>query len=149
MTCSQDILFIAAVAAAMINIKESVMKLDSFRLRNIFAAVLFAGAFATLALAHNKLLKSAPDAGATLNTSPARVEIWFAEKPDVTVSKITVKGPAGAVEMGPTHANAQTSIVADFKSKLADGQYVVSWQTAGDDGHVSKGDFTFSLKSAK
>jgi hypothetical protein len=54
----QGILFVAAVAAATINIKESVMKLDSFRLRNVFALVLFAGAFATLALAHNKLVKS-------------------------------------------------------------------------------------------
>jgi methionine-rich copper-binding protein CopC len=39
--------------------------------------------------------------------------------------------------------------VADFNGKLADGQYVVSWQTAGDDGHVSKGDFSFSVKSAQ
>lgn len=125
------------------------MKPDSFRLRNIFAAVLFAGAFATLALAHNKLVKSAPDAGAALNASPARVELWFAEKPDVAVSKILVKGPAGPVEMGPLHAHAPASIAADFKGKLADGQYAVSWQTAGDDGHVAKGDFTFSLKSAR
>jgi methionine-rich copper-binding protein CopC len=124
------------------------MKPDFFRRRSVFAVVLLAGAFATLALAHNKLLKSAPAAGAALNASPARVEMWFAEKPDLTVSKIAVKGPAGAVETGPAHANAETSIVADFKGKLADGRYIVSWQTAGDDGHMSKGDFSFSLKSA-
>ena len=133
----------------MAKTKESVLKLDFFRLRNVFAVVLFAVAFVTLALAHNKLLKSAPAAGAALNTSPARVEMWFAEKPDLTVSKIAVKGPRGAVETGPIHANAETSIVADFKGKLAGGQYVVSWQTAGDDGHVAKGDFSFSVKSSQ
>jgi len=133
----------------MTKTKESVLKLDFFRLRNVFAVFLLAGAFATLALAHNKLLKSAPAAGAALNTSPARVEMWFAEKPDLTVSKIAVKGPAGAVKTGTPHGNAETSIVADFNGKLADGQYVVSWQTAGDDGHVSKGDFSFSVKSAQ
>jgi copper resistance protein C len=125
------------------------LKLDFSRLRNVFAVILFAVAFATMALAHNKLLKSVPAAGAALNTSPARVEIWFSEKPDLTVTKIAVKGPAGTVETGPTHAHAQTSVVADFKAKLADGQYVVSWQTAGDDGHMSKGDFSFSVKSAQ
>jgi methionine-rich copper-binding protein CopC len=125
------------------------MRLDFFRLRNVFAVILFAGALATLALAHNKLLKSAPAAGAALTTSPARVEMWFDEKPDLAVTRIAVKGPAGAVETGPAHANAKTSIVTDFKGKLADGQYVVSWQTAGDDGHVSKGDFSFSVKSAQ
>jgi copper resistance protein C len=125
------------------------MKPDFFRRRSVFAVVLLACAFATLALAHNKLLKSAPAAGAALNASPARVEMWFAEKPDLTVSKIAVKGPAGAVETGPAHANAETSIVADFKGKLADGRYIVSWQTAGDDGHMSKGEFSFSVKSAR
>jgi methionine-rich copper-binding protein CopC len=125
------------------------MKPDFFRLRNIFAMVLIAGVFATLALAHNKLLKSAPNAGATLKTSPARVEMWFAEKPDLAVTKIAVKGPAGPVETGPLHANAATSIAADFKGKLADGLYLVSWQTAGDDGHVAKGDFSFTVKSAQ
>jgi methionine-rich copper-binding protein CopC len=123
------------------------LKRAFFRLRNVLAVVLFAAAFATLAFAHNRLLKSAPAAGAALNISPARIEMWFAEKPDLTVSKIAVKGPAGAVETGPIHANAATSIVAEFKGKLADGQYVVSWQTAGDDGHMSKGDFSFRVKS--
>ena len=125
------------------------MKRNFFRFRNVLAAILVAGAFVTLALAHNKLMKTAPAAGEALKTSPAHVEMWFAEKPDLTVSKIAVKGPRGAVETGPIHANAETSIVADFKGKLADGQYVVSWQTAGDDGHMSKGDINFSVKRAQ
>jgi len=124
------------------------MKPNFFRLRNLFAVAVLAGAFAILALAHNKLMKTEPAAGAVLKASPARVEIWFEEKPDLTVSKVAVKGPSGAVEMGPPHANGEKSIAADFKAKLTDGQYVVKWQTAGDDGHVSKGDFNFSVKSA-
>jgi copper resistance protein C len=124
------------------------MKPNFFRLRNALALVLFAGVFTTLALAHNKLIKSEPAPDAALKTSPAHVEMWFAEKPDVTVSKIAAKGPSGPVDMGPTHANTEKSIAADFKGKLADGQYVVSWQTAGDDGHVSKGEFKFNVNNA-
>ena len=40
------------------------------------------------------------------------------------------------------------SMMADLKAHLSDGNYVVSWQAAGDDGHVSKGEFKFSVKSA-
>jgi len=121
------------------------MKPTLFRLRNVFAAVMVAGVFATLALAHNKLMKTEPADGAALKSSPPRVEIWFAEKPDPAVSKIAVKGPAGAVETGSPHAGAEKSIVADFKGTLPAGHYGVSWQTAGDDGHLSKGAFSFSV----
>jgi copper resistance protein C len=124
------------------------MKPNFFRLRNLFAVAVLAGAFAMLALAHNRLMKTEPAAGAVLNASPSHVKMWFEEKPDLTVSKVAVQGPSGIVEMGLPHANGEKSIAADFKGKLADGQYVVKWQTAGDDGHVSKGDFNFSVKSA-
>ena len=124
------------------------MRPNFFRLRDLLTAFLLACAFAALALAHNKLMKSEPAAGAVLKTPPARVEIWFAEKPDPAVSKRAVEGPSGAVEMGLPHANGGTSIAADFKGKVTDGQYVVNWQTAGDDGHVSKGDFKFTVNSA-
>jgi methionine-rich copper-binding protein CopC len=30
-----------------------------------------------------------------------------------------------------------------------DGTYTVSWQTAGDDGHVQKGDYTFSVRQTR
>jgi len=33
--------------------------------------------------------------------------------------------------------------------KMSDGRYTVAWQSAGDDGHVQKGDFAFTLKRAK
>ena len=42
-------------------------------------------------------------------------------------------------------SNGQPLRAADFKGKLAPGEYTVSWQTAGDDSHISKGDFSFSV----
>jgi methionine-rich copper-binding protein CopC len=32
---------------------------------------------------------------------------------------------------------------------MADGRYTVNWQTAGDDGHLQKGTFAFTVKPAK
>lgn len=103
------------------------------------------GPFAGLASAHNRLLKTEPAAQAAVKASPARVTFWFVEKPDLTVTKVAVKGPAGPVGVAPAHAVSEKVIAADFKSKLAPGQYTVDWQTAGDDGHISKGEFSFSV----
>jgi copper resistance protein C len=106
---------------------------------------LAAGPFSGPVLAHNRLLKTEPAAQAALKVAPAHVQFWFFEKPDMTITKITVKGPSGPVDLGPAHAVSEKVIAADFKSKLPPGEYMVSWQTAGDDGHVSKGVFSFTV----
>jgi methionine-rich copper-binding protein CopC len=123
------------------------MKLNSFRLRIVFA-VMIASALSAFALAHTHLEKTEPADGAVLTAAPSHVELWFNEKPDLTVSKITVAGSSGAVAVGPTHSMSDKSMMADIKTHLSDGNYVVSWQAAGDDGHVSKGEFKFSVKAA-
>jgi methionine-rich copper-binding protein CopC len=113
-----------------------------FALGTLFLAL---GPFSNLALAHNRLLKTEPAAQAALKTAPAHVQFWFFEKPDLKITKIAVKGPSGAVDVGPAHAVSEKVIAADFKSKLPAGAYTVSWQTAGDDGHISKGVFSFTV----
>jgi methionine-rich copper-binding protein CopC len=122
------------------------MKPALFRFKYLIALLLAAGVFATLALAHNKLVKTEPADGAVLKTSPAHIEVSFAEKPDAALSKIALKGPAGAVALGPSRGVGK-SLVADIRGALADGKYTVAWQTSGDDGHVSKGEFGFSVRA--
>jgi methionine-rich copper-binding protein CopC len=41
------------------------------------------------------------------------------------------------------------SLMASVGDAMPDGTYTVSWQSAGDDGHLQKGEFTFSVKQAK
>jgi len=110
----------------------------------IALAVLAVGPLSSLTLAHNELLKTDPPAHATLKASPSRIQFWFEEKPDMTVTKISVKGPAGPVEAA-VHTVSEKVVAADFKSKLAPGEYTVTWQTAGDDSHISKGQFSFTV----
>lgn len=118
--------------------------------RNGMTRVVFA-AVAALALsawlqAHTKLEKSEPADGAVLTAAPKTVQLFFNEKPDMKVSKVEVTGPSGKVELGPAHSMAAKDIMAAFKGTLAAGKYTVSWQAAGDDGHVSKGEITFTVK---
>ena len=38
------------------------------------------------------------------------------------------------------------SLMAMVEGGTPDGTYTVSWQSAGPDGHIQKGDFTFTVK---
>ena len=110
------------------------------------AVAILVGPLCSLVLAHNELLKTDPAAHATVKAAPTRVQFWFGEKPDMSVTKIVVKGPAGVVET-MVHSVSEKVIAADFKSKLAPGAYTVTWQTAGDDSHISKGEFSFTVNA--
>jgi methionine-rich copper-binding protein CopC len=99
--------------------------------------------------AHAKLEKTQPVDGTTVAAPPPNIQLWFDEEVDVKVSKIDLTGPSGKVTLGPTHSMAPKSLMAAVTGKMADATYTVSWQaTAADDGHVSKGDFKFTLKHA-
>jgi methionine-rich copper-binding protein CopC len=112
------------------------------------AVILLIVAFSVLAEAHAKLEKTVPADKAALTAAPTSVQLWFSEKPDVAVSKIALKGPSGMVKLGPAHVMGEKTLMADIAGSIGDGSYTVSWQTSGDDGHVQKGEFTFSLKKA-
>jgi methionine-rich copper-binding protein CopC len=99
--------------------------------------------------AHAQLKKTQPAAGETVSTPPAHIQLWFDEEVDVKVSRITVTGPSGKVAVGPTQSMEAKSLMAAISGKMTAATYTVNWQTAAaDDGHVSKGDFKFTLKQA-
>lgn len=99
--------------------------------------------------AHTKLEKSIPANGAVLTAAPPSVELVFNEAPDVKLTKIEITGPSGKLELGPVHSMAKKSVMATINGKMADGPYHVAWQTAGDDGHVVKGEISFTVKQTK
>jgi methionine-rich copper-binding protein CopC len=99
--------------------------------------------------AHTKLEKSVPADGATVTTSPTSVQLFFNEKPDLKVTKVEITGPSGKVELGPAHSMAEKDIMADVKGTLGNGKYTVAWQAAGTDGHVRKGEFSFTVQKAQ
>jgi len=106
-------------------------------------------ALSTLAQAHTKLEKSDPADGATLTTSPKWVQLFFNEKPDLKVSKVELTGPSGKIELGAAHSMADKDIMSTIDRTLDSGKYTVSWQTAGKDGHVIKGSFSFTVSRAQ
>lgn len=106
-------------------------------------------ALSALVAAHTKLEKSDPADGATVTTSPKWVQLFFSEKPDIKISKVEITGPSGKVELGPAHSMADKDIMAAIDRPLDNGKYTVSWQTAGKDGHVLKGSFSFTVRKGQ
>jgi len=115
----------------------------------VACAALIATAFAPLTTAHATLEKSSPAAGSTLTAPPPHVQLRFNEKVDLAVSMIGLSGPAGKVAIGKPSAVEPKTLMALVTGNMVDGRHTVAWQTAGDDGHVEKGTYTFVLKRGR
>ena len=102
----------------------------------------------TVALAHMKVSKTAPEEGATLTEAPTSVQVWYTQEPDAAVSKMSLQGPSGDVKLF-IHPGGDKSLMGMIEGSIGDGDYVVTWQTAGDDGHIQKGEYKFTVKSAE
>ena len=110
-----------------------------------WSSVLVVFAVAT-AMAQLAATKTMPDADAVVAESPEQIQVWFTQDPDPAVSQLVLAGPAGEVELGDTTVADEKSLMAMVPRALAPGSYTVSWRTAGDDGHVRRGDFAFTVR---
>jgi copper resistance protein C len=110
----------------------------------LLTAILVASAVSVFA--HMKAAKMEPAANATVTTPLSRIQVWFTQAPDPKVSKLELVGPGGAVKLTGFQVTKEKSIVANVDGTLGDGRYTARWQAAGDDGHVQKGEFAFTIK---
>lgn len=95
--------------------------------------------------AHMKVEKSEPAANAVVTSPMPHVQIFFSEAPDLKVSKMEIKGPSATTKLSSLHV-MDKSLMAMVEGDMPDGAYTVSWQAAGSDGHVQKGDIAFTVK---
>jgi methionine-rich copper-binding protein CopC len=118
------------------------------RLFVLVAAVLTALASPLELAAHLAVARTSPADNAALKSSPGRVQVWFTQPPSEKVSRLELHGSAGEVALGETAVNQQDrSISAAVPGALKPGSYEVRWRTAGNDGHVMRGAFRFSIES--
>lgn len=102
-------------------------------------------ALASGALAHLKVTKTAPEKDQTLKEPVKAVRIWFTEDPDVALSQLRLMGPQGEVSLEHMHSMGDKDLMASVTDALAPGKYTVKWRTAGDDGHVQRGEWSFEV----
>jgi methionine-rich copper-binding protein CopC len=108
-----------------------------------FLAVIVSGLVLTgPVLAHAKLQSTVPAADAQLQVAPKSLTLSFNEKVRLAVLTLTADGrdvPVTVDRNAPAAAQVSVALPA-----LAVGKYVVQWSVLSvDDGHVSKGTFTF------
>jgi methionine-rich copper-binding protein CopC len=115
---------------------------------SVVMAALVVALVAAPAWAHMALSKAAPSDKATVTVAPTQVQLWFTQKPDMAVSRIVLSGASGEVKLGSLKVMDDRSLIAPIEGTLSDGTYTIAWQSAGDDGHVQKGQITFTLKRA-
>lgn len=124
-------------------------------MRKILRAWTLAGGFvvalaaATTAGAslHFALSKSTPEADATVE-APAQIRLWFTQEPqDGTVSIRLVGAEEAGVHVTEAAQDAEdpTSFFVELHGTLPAGTYTVAWRGMGQDGHVVRDTFDFSV----
>ncbi len=94
--------------------------------------------------AHAHLDHASPQVGATVQTAPHDVTIWFTQNLEPAFSTVEVTGPSGArVDQGKPQISGNTMRVA-IKA-AGPGTYHVHWHAVSVDTHTTQGDFAFTV----
>jgi len=105
--------------------------------------------FPAIAWAHARLERSQPAAGSRVG-SPQIIRLWFSERPEVSLSGVSLKDQTGKdFPVGPAQPDATNPLVVSFEISAAVpvGRYTIAWRTVSSDGHPSHGSFTFEVIS--
>lgn len=97
---------------------------------------------------HLKLLKSEPAANASVAAPPTAVKLWFSQRPELAVTRVTLTGATGAERVLAPLSRGEAGdapIVAPVGIALAPGAYTIAWRTMAKDGHVLSGSVPFRV----
>lgn len=108
----------------------------------VFCCALLGGPVA--AVAHAILVDSRPAAGASVAAGHVDLRLRFNSRIDASRSRLTLTGPghsqAVLAATGTEAGNMLTSSV-----ELTPGAYSLRWQVLAIDGHITRGDVTFTV----
>lgn len=116
------------------------------RYRRISLVLLLAVSFTIPLHAQMKIETSEPVANSMNNVSPSQIQIRFTEMPTYGLTKINLTGPAGAIKLAALVFDGK-SVSAAIVGVLPDGAYVATWQSAGSNSRVQRGQFRFLVKT--
>ncbi|MGH3451325.1 MAG: copper resistance CopC family protein [Haloechinothrix sp.] len=103
----------------------------------------------TPALAHNVLISSDPEDGASLDAGPETITLTFDQAiQQGNVNQIAVTGPGGTQwARGPVEVDRTTAIV-DVAPLGPAGTYTIGYRVLSADGHAVSGEIPFTLTNA-
>ncbi len=106
--------------------------------------ILSAGACA--AFAHSKMSGSIPQNGGTAKAGLEKLQLGFEKPVKVVLVKVKRTDQAANVAIISKDKPAFEKMYRIAVSPLAAGTYSVNWTAVAKDGHVMKGELTFTLK---
>ena len=124
------------------------MKAKSALLSVVFCLIIAATAVAEGAF-HFALTKSTPVADSAV-PSPDEVRLWFTQVPQQNSVAVRIINPAGDLvgTSQPRMDQTDRKIVSvSVDRTLRTGGYTVSWRGIGEDGHVVRGEFGFTVSA--
>lgn len=97
------------------------------------------------AAAHAILLETAPAPKATISGDSVEIRLRFNERVDANRSRLMLFGPGGATQRLQLQADGPETLVSEA-SNLDAGIHIAKWQVMAADGHMTHGEFWFSVK---
>lgn len=107
--------------------------------------LLLVGLPATL-YAHAVLVESNPKAGSTVKGPNLSVWLRFNVRIDGSRSRSTLVLADGTTRPLALDPQAKPDILSGKATGLTAGKYKLRWQVLADDGHITRGEFTFNVE---
>jgi methionine-rich copper-binding protein CopC len=107
-------------------------------------AALLAGSSA--AWAHAILVESRPAIGTTIPAGPVALWLRYNSRIDAARSRLTLTLPDRSQRVLPITPEGEGDILTS-NAELAAGAYSLRWQVLAIDGHITRGDVPFTVKS--
>jgi putative copper export protein/methionine-rich copper-binding protein CopC len=101
------------------------------------------------ATAHTRLSGSAPASGDTVRAGVREIRLRFSAAPEASLTWLAVLRGSDTVAAGttrPVDGSGGVEFVLPLADSLLSGDYRVAWRTAGADGHVLRGSFSFTVR---
>ena len=115
----------------------------------LWAAIAFAIAVGAspAAVAHAFLDRAVPAVGSQVRGAPTSVTLWFTQELEPAFSTVKVQDAQGLeVERSDKSVDSRDRRALRVSlSPLPPGTYRVVWRALSVDGHVTEGDFTFTV----
>ncbi len=99
------------------------------------------------AVAHAFLDRAVPAVGSQVRGAPTSVTLWFTQDLEPAFSTVKVLNAQGR-EVDRTDnsvGSRERSVLRTSLAPLSPGTYRVVWRALSVDGHVTEGDFTFTV----
>jgi methionine-rich copper-binding protein CopC len=109
-----------------------------------FVALLLVGGPAS---AHDRLLSSDPEDGATLDEHPATISLTFSAAPLDAGIEIVLAGPDGTTAQGHDIQVDDEVVTARLDEGLPPGRYDVAWHVVSSDGHPIDGELSYVVEA--